>query len=98
MNREFENVNRMQKRKIFDIYHVYFIDSYSTEFNDIKLTHLYVADKTVRIDEYTKLKIVTDEYLVFEVDYGDGVPRAFKAYPSKDQALIALEKMKGGNV
>lgn len=92
--KEFEGSYAM-KREVFNMYHIYFIDSLQTEFGNVKLTSLYVADKTVKLDKYTKISVYSDDYLIVEVDYGDGVPRLFKGFKTKEAAQAELYRLRG---
>lgn len=94
-NREFDNVNNMKKNKIYNSYYVYYVDSYQIKYLDFLITNFYVADKKITIDEYTKIKINSDDYLIIETDYGDEVPRCFKAFKTKEAALLEVERIQG---
>jgi hypothetical protein len=91
--KKFESAHLMKPNKVFNEYHVYYIEAYSTKFNDIELTHLYLADKRIKIDEYTKLIHNDDNCVIFEFNY-DGTPRQLKGFKTKEIAQLALETRK----
>lgn len=88
--RQFESTNLMKRNEIFNEYHVYFIDSYSTKFNDVSLVHLYVADKKILLNKYVKIISNTENYIVFEFNY-DGLPRQLKGFKTKEAAQLQID-------
>jgi len=91
--KQFESVNLMKHNKVFKEYHVYYIESYSTKFNDIELTHFYLADKKIKLNEYTKLIHDDDNCIIFEFNF-DGTPRQLKGFKTKEIAKLFLDKRK----
>lgn len=80
------------KNKPFNNFYIYYIDSFNVPFNGHDIVHLYVADKNVKLDKYTKLVTETETFYIFETNV-DGVPRQLKGYKSKDLALKHLKEI-----
>lgn len=91
--KQFESAHLMKPNKFFNEYHVYYIDGYTIKFNDIELTHLYIADRKIKVDKYTKLIHDDDNFVIFEFNYDD-TPRQLKGFKTKEIAQLALDKRK----
>jgi len=89
-NKEFESTNLMQKSKVMNQYYVYYIDVFHTKFNDLNITHRYVADKRVILDDFTKIIDSSEDYIIFESNY-DGTPRLLKGFKTKEAAQRTLQ-------
>lgn len=81
-NQEFESVNLMRKNKVFDLYHIYYVDT--------TCGFLYVADRTIKIDRFRKVLANTETYVIIEEDFGDGQPRLLKGFKKKADAMLVL--------
>ena len=88
-NKQFESVNLMQAKKVFDRYYIYYIDVFHTEYNGINITSRYVADKRIVLDDYTRIVDTSDDYVIFEFNY-DGTPRLLKGFKTKEAAQRTL--------
>ena len=94
-NQEFTSTNSMSKKQTFKEYHIYYIDSFQTEFNNTNISHLYVADKKITLNCYIKVSIYSDDFIIFEFDYGDEVPRKLKGFKTKEMAQREIDRIKG---
>ena len=84
-NKEFESANLMQQKKLFNQYHVYYIDTFHTEYNNSEIATRYVADRKIVLDKFTTIKENTKDYIIFEFNF-DGTPRQLKGFKTKEAA------------
>ena len=89
-NKEFESTNLMQKNKVMKQLYVYYIDVFHINYNDLEITHKYVADKKIMLDDFTKIIENSEDYVILESNY-DGTPRLLKGFKTKEAAQRTLQ-------
>lgn len=92
-NKQFESTNLMTNKQIFNQFQVFVIEGYVIKHSGFESTFFYIIDKKIRVDEYTKIVVETDNFYIFETDY-DGTPRQLKGFKTKEFAQEQLEKRK----
>lgn len=88
-NKQFETTNSMQKTKLMNQFYIYYIDVFHTKYNDIDITHRYVADRRIIIDDFTRIVENSEDYVIFEFNYDD-TPRQLKGFKTKEAAQRTL--------